>query len=102
MLPMLKTATGRLIPAENSVDPMIDLKSGELSYLIRGQCQAFVAVDSMRLLAGPLHGETRAEFRDDKSLPEYRWVTQSLQRYRGKRIHVEFAPIDGKPLRCCR
>ena len=52
----------------------------------------------MRLLAGPLHGETKREFRDDKAMPEYRWVTQSLQRYTGKRVHVEFAPIDGKPL----
>ncbi len=58
---------------------MIDLKSGQFSYLIRGQCQTFVAVDSMRLLAGPLHGETRGEYRDDKAF-EYRWVTQSLQR----------------------
>ena len=77
--------------------PTFELTSGELTYLIRGQCQAFVAVDSMRLLAGPLHGETRREFRNDKALPEYRWVTQALQRYQGKRVHVEFAPIDGKP-----
>lgn len=77
--------------------PTFELTSGELSYLIRGQGQAFVVVDSMRLLAGPLHGETKREFRDDKPLPEYRWVTQSLQRYKGKRVHVEFAPIDGKP-----
>jgi Protein of unknown function (DUF1553)/Protein of unknown function (DUF1549)/Planctomycete cytochrome C len=77
--------------------PTFELTSGELSYLIRGQGQAFVVVDSMRLLAGPLHGETKREFRDDKALPEYRWVTQSLQRYKGKRVHVEFAPIDGKP-----
>ena len=81
--------------------PTFELSSGELSYLIRGQCQAFVAVDSMRLLAGPLHGETRREFREDKSKLElhggYRWVTQPLQRYKGKRVHVEFAPIDGQP-----
>ena len=77
--------------------PTFELTSGELSYLIRGQGQAFVVVDSMRLLAGPLHGETKREFRDDKAMPEYRWVTQSLQRYKGKRVHIEFAPIDGKP-----
>lgn len=77
--------------------PTFELTSGELSYLIRGQCESFAAVDSMRLLAGPLHGETKREFRDDKAMPEYRWVTQSLQRYKGKRLHVEFAPIEGKP-----
>jgi len=48
-------------------------------------------------LAGPLHGETRREFREDKAQPAYRWVTQSLERYQGKRVHVEFAPIDGQP-----
>jgi len=79
------------------ITPTFELSSGELSYLIRGQCQAFVAVDSMRLLAGPLHGETRREFREDKAQPAYRWVTQSLERYQGKRVHVEFAPIDGQP-----
>ncbi len=77
--------------------PTFELTSGELSYLIRGQGQAFVVVDSMRLLAGPLHGETKREYRDDKRMPTYRWVTQSLQRYKGKRVHVEFAPIEGKP-----
>lgn len=79
------------------ITPTFELTSGELAYLIRGQCQVFVVVDSMRLLAGPLHGETKREYRDDKVMPEYRWVTQSLQRYKGKRVHVEFAPIDGKP-----
>ncbi len=81
--------------------PTFELSSGELSYLIRGQCQAFVAVDSVRLLAGPLHGETRREFREktkeEKSVSEYRWVSHGLQRYKGKRVHVEFAPIDGQP-----
>ncbi len=78
------------------ITPTFELTTGELSYLIRGPGQAFVVVDSMRLLAGPLHGETKREFRADKAMPEYHWVTQSLQRYKGKRVHVEFAPIDGK------
>ena len=90
------------ISGRTLLTPTFELSSGELSYLIRGQCQAFVAVDSVRLLAGPLHGETRREFREGKkgepqsSVSEYRWVTQPLQRYRGKRVHVEFAPIDGQ------
>ena len=77
--------------------PTFELSSGQLSYLIRGQCQAFVSVDSVRLLAGPLHGETRREFREDKkAVADYRWVSQPLQRYQGKRVHVEFAPIDAQ------
>ncbi len=68
------------------------LESDQLSYLVRGPFKAFAAVDSMRLLAGPLHGETLREFKDDAATG-YRWVSHSLGRYRGKELHLEFFPI---------
>ncbi len=75
-----------------------ELKSGKLSYLVRGGVRAFAAMDSLRLIAGPLHGETLAEFGAPANEVGYRWVTHSLDRYRGKRTHVEFSPLDGQSM----
>lgn len=80
------------------VTPTFKLQTSQLSYLVRGDCRAFVAVDSMRLISGPLHTETLKVFKspDGSNSPYYRWVTQPLGRYQGKRLHVEFTPIDGR------
>jgi hypothetical protein len=71
------------------------LKSGKVSYLVRGSFRAFASVDSHRLIAGPLHGETVFENGGDDN--EYRWVTQSLDRHQGKTIHIELSPLQDKP-----
>ncbi|MCY3007829.1 MAG: PSD1 and planctomycete cytochrome C domain-containing protein [Planctomycetota bacterium] len=71
------------------------LKTGKVSYLVRGSFRAFASIDSHRLIAGPLHGETVFENGGDDN--EYRWVTQSLDRHQGKTIHLEFSPLQDKP-----
>jgi hypothetical protein len=82
--------SGRILPTAK-----FRLESGKLSYLVRGAFRAFAAIDSHRLIAGPLHGETLLD--SDGSAEEYRWVTHSLDRYRGKVIHLEFSPLGDKP-----
>jgi hypothetical protein len=71
------------------------MESGMLSYLVRGSFRAFASVDSLRLIAGPLHGETVLD--SDGSPDEYRWVTHSMTRYQGKTAHLEFSPLGDKP-----
>jgi hypothetical protein len=74
--------------------PSFVLDGDRLSFLVRGSFRAFVAVDSHRLVNGPLHGETIFESKSDDA-KQYRWVTgTNLARYRGKRVHVEFSPLS--------
>ena len=77
---------GKILPTK-----AFPLRSGKLSYLVRGSFRAFASVDSHRLVAGPLHGETLLENSGPNDI--YRWVTHSLDRYAGKTIHVEFSPL---------
>ncbi len=79
------------------ITPTFEVTSGTLSYLIRGNCQVFAVVDSHRLVAGPLHGSTIATF-GGADINTFRWVSHDLQRYRGKRIHLEIWPIENSPL----
>jgi hypothetical protein len=81
---------GKILPT-----PKFRIESGKLSYLVRGSFRAFACIDSHRLIAGPLHGETILD--NGGSDSEYRWVTHSLDRYRGKIVHLEFSPLQDKP-----
>jgi hypothetical protein len=82
--------SGKIFPTKK-----FTIKSGKVSYLVRGSFRAFASVDSHRLIAGPLHGETI--FENGGPDNEYRWVTQGLDRYKGKTIHLELSPLQDKP-----
>lgn len=74
--------------------PNFTLDSDRLSFLVRGNFRAFTVVDSHRLVNGPLHGEMILDSKSDNP-SEIRWVSShDLSRYKGKRIHIEFAPLD--------
>jgi len=76
--------------------PSFTLKSAYLSFLVRGDMRVFIAVDSHRLIAGPLHGETVFVPKTDDQL-SMRWVKgPHLARYIGKRIHLEFSPVNNR------
>lgn len=76
------------------VTPTFTLDSDRLSFLVRGNFRAFTVVDSHRLVNGPLHGEMILDSKSDNP-SEIRWVSShGLSRYKGKRIHIEFAPLD--------
>ncbi|MBI1375574.1 MAG: DUF1553 domain-containing protein [Phycisphaera sp.] len=74
--------------------PTYDLRSGRVYYLVRGKGTAFAAVDSHRMVQGPLHGETVAHF-DTKG--KWQWFSRQLDRYKDHRIHTEFVPDGDEP-----
>jgi hypothetical protein len=74
--------------------PTFTLETDYVSFLVRGSFRAFAAIDSHRLVNGPLHGETIFESKTNNP-KEFRWVTShNLGRYKGKRFHLEFSPLD--------
>ena len=69
--------------------PIFTLRNGNVQCLLQGKGYIVACVDSHRLIAGPLHGETV------KVIPKadgYQWVTLNLSRYIGHRLHLEFTP----------
>lgn len=74
--------------------PAFRLESERLAFLVRGNFRVFTAVDSHRLIAGPLHGETIFESKGAAD-SGWRWVQgPNLARYKNKRVHLEFSAID--------
>lgn len=69
--------------------PTFTLRDGNVDCRILGLGHVVACVDSHRLLAGPLHGETvRAIPKGDG----FQWVSLNLSRYVGHRLHLEFTP----------
>ena len=71
--------------------PSFDLGVGRLWYLVRGKGRVYAAVDSHKLIAGPLHGRIVQDLDADDG---YRWIQQDLSRYSGHRLHLEFSPRE--------
>ena len=67
-------------------------KHGKVHYLVRGAGRCFAAIDSHRIIAGPLHGQSIKRF---EGQGDWRWETQDLTRYVGHRVHLEFTPVEG-------
>ena len=65
---------------------------GLVHYLVRGAGRCFAAIDSHRVIAGPLHGQSIKRF---EGLGGWRWETHDLRRYVGQRVHLEFTPVEG-------
>ncbi|MBS0265510.1 MAG: PSD1 domain-containing protein [Planctomycetes bacterium] len=71
--------------------PKFELKTGRLHYLVRGSGRVFAAVDSQRLLTGPIHtGLVREWGFDDR----WRWESHDLSAYAGHRVALEFSPSN--------
>ncbi len=73
--------------------PTFQLKNGRVSCRVDGIGHIVACVDSHRLVAGPLHGETIKAIKAGD-----RWVTMNLNRYVGHRLHLEFVPAANKQL----
>jgi hypothetical protein len=71
--------------------PSFTVGAGKVWYLVRGAGQAYAAVHSHALIAGPLHGGLILGLHADG----WRWVAHDLSRYQGCRAHVEFTPREG-------
>ena len=69
--------------------PKFEITNGKMQYLVRGSGRIFAAVDSQRLVTGPLHTLLVKEwgFKDG-----WHWVAQDLSEYKGHRVEIEFSP----------
>jgi hypothetical protein len=72
--------------------PTFGLRSGRIHYLVRGKGQAYAAVDSHAMIAGPLHAQIVLPLDAGDS---YHWVMHDLLPYAGHRAHVEFTAASG-------
>lgn len=70
--------------------PTFELTDANVSCLIEGAGHVVACVDSHRLVAGPLHGETIKQVKAEHK----GWVTLDLKRYIGHRLHLEFVPAQ--------
>ncbi len=69
--------------------PTFMLRDGKVQCRLQGKGHIVACVDSHRLIAGPLHGET---VRGIPKADGLQWVTLNLGRYIGHRLHLEFTP----------
>lgn len=67
--------------------PTFELEHPAVHCLIEGKGHVIACVDSHRLIAGPLHGETIVSAKGPRE-----WLKLNLGRYVGHRIHLEFVP----------
>ena len=73
--------------------PTFELTDAVVSCRVSGNGHVIACVDSHRLVAGPLHGETIKPIKKGTS-----WTTLNLQRYLGHRMHLEFVPGENSQL----
>ena len=73
--------------------PTFELKHGNVRCLVDGTGHIVACVDSHRLVAGPLHGQTIVPVKAGQ-----RWVTLNLARYVGHRLHLEFVPAENEQM----
>lgn len=75
--------------------PTILLQHGQVACQVRGGGHIVACVDSHRLVAGPLHGETIVRITPSD---DWQWVNLKLDRYVGHRLHLEFVPDEDSAL----
>lgn len=73
------------------------LKDGRVHYLVKGSGYAFAVIDSHRMVQGPLHGKSGNRW-ESKDPNQVQWIRHDLRDYLGHSIHLEFTPMDDKPL----
>ncbi len=64
-----------------------------LWYRYRGNADVFLAVDSHRVVNGPLHGVVKQKLSGGGH--EWKWFAHNVRDYIGHRVHVEFTPGAG-------
>lgn len=77
--------------------PNFQLQDGRVHYLVKGAARVFAVVDSHRMVNGPLHGRVLTQF-DFSEQSSPRWFTHDLRDYQGHTVHIEFVPLEDKPL----
>ncbi len=69
--------------------PKFILSHGKIHYLVRGSGRLLAAVDSQRLVTGPLHTVLVREWANED---RWHWISQDLSDYEGHRVAIEFSP----------
>jgi hypothetical protein len=88
-------------PGRTLRSPAFELTGETVHCQVHGSGHIVACVDSHRLVAGPLHGETVVRVKPGES-DDVRWVTLRLGRYSGHRLHLEFTPDPGETLEVLR
>jgi hypothetical protein len=87
-------ALGGMVRAGRTLrTPSFIVGPGQVWYLVRGAGQAYAAVNSHVMIAGPLHGRVVQGIQTTG----WQWVMHDLTRYRGCRAHIEFTARDAAP-----
>src|SRR6185503_10917113 len=69
--------------------PKFQLREGKLHYLVRGGGRILAAVDSQRLVTGPVH---TGQVREWSYREGWHWISHDLSDYAGHRVAIEFSP----------
>ena len=69
--------------------PKFELSSGQIHYLVRGSGRILAAVDSQRLVTGPVN---TSQVREWGHKDGWHWVSQNLSEFQGHRVAIEFSP----------
>ena len=69
--------------------PKFELTTGQIYYLVRGSGRVLAAVDSQRLVTGPVQ---TAQVHEWGFADRWHWVAQDLTEYAGHRVEMEFSP----------
>ena len=88
-------------PGRTLRSPPFELAGETVHCQVRGSGHIVACVDSHRLVAGPLHGETVVRVKPSEA-DDVRWVALRLGRYTGHRLHLEFTPDPGETLEVLR
>jgi len=70
-----------------------EVTGDRLWYRFRGKADVFLAVDSHRVVNGPLHAVVRQQLKGSND--QWQWFAHNVRDYIGHRVHVEFSPQDG-------
>ena len=84
-------ALGYVRAGRTLITPTFRLDGGKLHYLVRGVAKVWAAVDSHKMIQGPLHA---ALVRNVDGGAGFSWVGHDLSDYAGHRLHLEFTPIE--------
>lgn len=72
------------------VTPTFELDEPRVRSLVRGRGRAYAAIDSHRMISGPLYGESLVEFDTEG---RWEWVEHRLDKYVGAQVRVEFTAL---------